>query len=184
MTAPTVRTPSGERLAACHPIGWKPETPCIETTWTLRHGYGRAMRGGVTWTSHRHAWTQANGAIPDGLWVLHHCDNRACINVEHLFLGTARDNIADMVAKGRHASGDRNGSRLRPDRRPRGPALGKTLPPRGGERNGRAKLSVDAVRAIRAAAGGVTQRELAVRHRVHVSTVQRIICGDRWGSVA
>jgi len=61
----------------------------------------RARALGVIRT-HRLAWELANGPIPDGLSVLHHCDNPPCCNVEHLFLGTQTDNHADMVAKGRH----------------------------------------------------------------------------------
>lgn len=52
--------------------------------------------------AHRLAWVQAYGPIPDGLSVLHTCDTRACVNPEHLFLGTHKDNTLDMVAKGRH----------------------------------------------------------------------------------
>jgi len=51
--------------------------------------------------AHRVAWEIANGPIPKGLHVLHHCDNRRCVNARHLFLGTNHDNIKDMWAKGR-----------------------------------------------------------------------------------
>ncbi len=51
--------------------------------------------------AHRVAWVVWRGPIPDGLWVLHTCDNPPCCNPAHLFLGTRADNIADMVAKGR-----------------------------------------------------------------------------------
>ncbi len=51
--------------------------------------------------THRAVWTVVNGDIPDGLFVLHRCDNPPCVNPSHLFLGTQRDNIADMHAKGR-----------------------------------------------------------------------------------
>lgn len=57
------------------------------------------------WFSHRYAWTIVNGEIPDGLLVCHHCDNRRCCNPAHLFLGTASDNMQDMIQKGRKVNG-------------------------------------------------------------------------------
>ncbi|MGH7024521.1 MAG: HNH endonuclease signature motif containing protein [Caulobacteraceae bacterium] len=53
--------------------------------------------------AHRLAWELANGPIPDGLLILHKCDNPVCCNPDHLFLGTAADNHADCAAKGRAA---------------------------------------------------------------------------------
>lgn len=51
--------------------------------------------------AHRVAWEEANGPIPDGMLVCHTCDNRRCLNVEHMFLGTNEDNLHDMAEKGR-----------------------------------------------------------------------------------
>ncbi len=58
--------------------------------------------------THRIAWEEANGPIPEGLHVLHSCDNPPCCNVGHLFLGTAQDNADDKVAKGRQLQGERH----------------------------------------------------------------------------
>ena len=55
----------------------------------------------TTWLAHRLAWFLTNGAIPKGLCVLHKCDNRRCVRPDHLFLGTAADNVHDCIAKGR-----------------------------------------------------------------------------------
>ena len=53
---------------------------------------------------HRLAWIEAHGPIPDGLFVLHQCDNPSCFEVEHLFLGTHAENMRDMATKRRAAN--------------------------------------------------------------------------------
>ena len=137
---------------------------CIEWQGTKDSaGYGKVYipgRGHVG--AHRLAWEEANGPIPDGLWVLHHCDNRPCVNVEHLFLGTHEDNMRDMAAKGRSANN-----------------------PVVGEAHVHAKLTEAAVRDIRARAErGESTRSIARRYSVNPSTAQRIIDRKKWAHVA
>jgi len=74
-------------------------------------GYGKIATGNGSTSvySHRVSWELHSGPIPDGLWVLHKCDNPKCVNPEHLFLGTAQDNLGDMRMKGRDARGASHG---------------------------------------------------------------------------
>lgn len=135
-------------------------------------GYGVMFYQGRQQYAHRVAWQLAKGPIPSGLFVLHRCDTPACVNVDHLFLGTTRDNVLDMMAKGRARmgppSGDRNPMRLH-----------KGL--LAGARNGSAKLTAEQVEEIRAAyAGGAKQVVLARLFGVNQPHISRIVRGDAW----
>ena len=68
-------------------------------------GYIPIMRNGVFYLIHRLIFKIIYGPIPPGMCVCHSCDNRKCINPEHLFLGTDQDNTNDMMKKGRHNRG-------------------------------------------------------------------------------
>jgi hypothetical protein len=65
------------------------------------HGYGEISVGGKAVLAHRFAWRLAGREIPGGLFLLHSCDVRACVNVDHLRVGTNAENVADMVRRDR-----------------------------------------------------------------------------------
>jgi hypothetical protein len=89
-------------------------TPCLEWKGSLdTSGYGLIRVGKSLKKVHRWAYETKVAPIPNGLLVLHHCDNRKCYNVEHLFLGTLQDNINDRNAKQRQARGERNRHKLK-----------------------------------------------------------------------
>lgn len=83
----------------------EPNSGCLlwigSTTKKDGNGYGLLAYKGKNTTAHCLAWTLTNGSIPHGLHVLHRCDTQLCVNPDHLWIGTALDNMRDMIAKGR-----------------------------------------------------------------------------------
>jgi len=84
----------------------KTEGCWLWTATVSRKGYGKFKVNRRTQMASRVAWLLCVGPIPDGLWVLHRCDNPPCVNPAHLFLGTSEDNVADRDAKGRVRHGE------------------------------------------------------------------------------
>lgn len=128
------------------------------------NGYGQLSIKNKTISAHRLSWTLNYGPILDGLFVLHECDNPPCVNPNHLFLGTNKDNILDAIAKGR----------LNP--------LGKS--------NlslylYKAKVHENQVREIRQkySQGLVTFRMLAREYKVSKKTIHRIVRYKTWKNV-
>lgn len=90
---------------------------CLKWTGgTTKAGYGKATLNYKTISAHRLAWIFTNGKIRRGLQVLHRCDNPLCIEPTHLFLGTAKENQADKIRKGRHRQGPNAPGVFRRDR--------------------------------------------------------------------
>lgn len=119
-------------------------------------GYAQIERKGRRLRSNRWAWEKNFGPIPEGFYVCHTCDNPACINPDHLFLGTPRDNSEDMVRKGRVAR-----------------QIGST--------NGAAKLTEEDIPQIRALhENGLSQRKIATMFLVSQRTIGRILNHQTW----
>lgn len=122
-------------------------------------GYGHLPVRGKSTVASRVAWMLFRGPIPDGKFVCHKCDIRLCCNPDHLFLGSHRENMADMVAKGRGG-----GAR--------------------GEASKKARLTEAQVRQIKVSLSlGSTQRAVAAQFGVHHTTVQSIADGRSWRHV-
>ena len=95
------------RFSQKHKLNAK--TGCWE--WTAGvgvQGYGRFKLGGKTRFAHRVSYALHVAHIPEAALVLHKCDNRVCVNPDHLFIGTQKDNQQDMKRKGRHTYGERS----------------------------------------------------------------------------
>lgn len=143
-------------------------------------GYGRIWVEGKSCYLHRFSYQLHFGEVPGNLYVCHTCDNPSCSNPNHLFLGTAQDNIDDMWRKGR----------ANPPSGPRGtPAIALENPLYiAGENNGNHKLTDDDVRYIRRHYKRVSykksnSKELAAKFGVTINCILHAVKGKRWTHV-
>ena len=144
-------------------VNVNPRTGCWNWTGSFRKdGYGKLLVGSKidgsrrTVTASRASYETFVGKIPPGMVVCHKCDNPRCVNPDHLFVGTWKDNFDDMVRKGR-----------------RHQARGSHI--------GCSKLTEAVVRRIKQSPKST--KELADRYGVHVSTIQKIKNGVSWKHV-
>ena len=92
-------------LRADTSLGLGPHGDCWEFTGAIGgRGYGASYNGIKQISAHRYSYELSTGSIPDGLFIMHSCDNRKCVNPAHLSAGTPKDNMHDMQAKGRKKS--------------------------------------------------------------------------------
>jgi hypothetical protein len=133
----------------------EPNSGCWIWLGGLTHGYGSMRIGRGTDRVHRVMWLATHGEIPRGMCVLHHCDNPACCNPDHLYIGTKADNARDMFKRNRVS--------------------------RRGINNGRAKLTPEQVKDIRASK--LNQQILANCYGVTQGTISHIQLGIAWKDV-
>lgn len=133
------------------------------TRTTNGSGYGMLTVAGRMVYAHRLAYELSHGAVPDGLHVLHSCDNPRCINPDHLSAGTRSQNMKECSERGR--------ARI-------------PKPIKRGEENGAAKLQEVDIRSIRRLlVKGATQQSIADRFGVTQRTISDIKLGKKWGHV-
>lgn len=142
----------------------KTDTCWLWTAYAKQGGYGMMHYNDGTnrpVLAHRVSWELHYGPIPDGLCVLHQCDNPRCVRPDHLFLGTRRDNTHDMLAKGRHWT-----------------------TPKRGEQNHAARLTEQDIRLIRSRyEQGASQTALGQEYRVTKHCIWRIVHRKNWTHV-
>ena len=140
-------------------VDQQPEDGCwLWTGATKELGYGvigLGRRDEGTAKAHRVAWMLYRGEIPEGMCILHRCDQPKCVRPEHLFCGTLSDNMKDCVSKGRNFIPDNRGTNAK-----------------------WAKLTETAVQDIRSKAmSGVAY---ARKYNVSKSAIYQIWCGNNW----
>ena len=143
-------------------VGKRGPDDCWLWTHSKSNGYGRFVLAGKAISAHRASWIIHNGGIPNGegyhgTCVLHKCDVRNCVNPAHLFLGTQKENIADMVGKKRVAVGGRAS---------------------------RVKLAEEQVAQILSRhALGDSKKTLAAKYGVNYSAIWKIVNGRNWAHI-
>lgn len=163
--AQTCSRSCGRRLVHGDPVErfWShvDQSPGPDRCWpwllSTTNGYGNLGWRGKVRKAHRVAYELTHGDIPDGVDILHDCDNPICCNPGHLFPGDQSSNMEDMRTKGRASR-------------------------KFGSANGRAKLTIETVRYIRDlyATGTVPQQWLADAYNVHQATISKIVLGKSW----
>lgn len=124
-------------------------------------GYGQTRQiinaNGRTTLAHRVSWELKHGPIPNDQWVLHKCDNPPCVNPDHLFIGSQKDNMQDCKSKGRMICAK-------------------------GEMAGNVILTSESVKAMRQAfrSGTQTMRQLGIQYGVTADAAYRVIRGINW----
>lgn len=160
-------------------------------------GYGHFQAGGRRYYAHRVAFMLVNGPIASSVFVLHRCDNPACVRPDHLFAGTQADNMRDMTGKGRNVvqrnpeklvRGDNHPSRLHPENLRRGDDHPARLHPERLARGadcGSAKMTDGQVQEIRARhLQGESYGRLAHAFGLSKSTVASIVLRKTWRHIA
>ena len=128
---------------------------CWEWTGTTTSGgYGHVSVNGKMVQAHRFAWAQRYGKIPEGRLICHHCDNRLCVRLTHLFEGSYKDNMEDCHIKGRAAIGASNANAIFSER--------------------------DIYEIRRRHQQGVSQSQIARELHCHQSTISDIVRRKRW----
>ena len=144
----------------------EPNSGCWLWNTTVNNaGYGIVKNNNKVMVAHRASYELYCEPIPDGMIICHKCDNRSCVNPDHLFVGSYKDNTHDMISKGRRYTGDRS-------------VIMRGNTNSQGSKNASAKLTEKQVIAIYRDTR--TAKEIAADYSINANGVYRIKNGTRW----
>ena len=145
-------------------------------------GYGKFRLGKHTMAASRASYLINRGDIPKGMHVCHKCDNRLCVNPNHLFTGTAQDNTKDMIRKGRQGVLSDEGRKRVSEATKRMNETRVYTSQNVGTDNGRNVYAPETILQIRAdhATGKFSQREIARRYGMDFRYISNIVHRKVW----
>lgn len=150
----------------------KKESGCWEWTGAMCRRYGRFSVNGKSYKANRYALYLRTGEMPEDRWACHTCDNPKCVNPDHLYWGTAKQNTDDRYARGRGVLGEQHH------------AYGRGIIRKSDGLPARCKHSIETIRDVKSRiVAGETNKSISMATGIHKDTVSKVRKGKQWAKI-